>query len=81
MIRLLKNFINWLRPTFEDQQGQASARRITAFFFVLMSAYVLKQYMNGVRVEEFIWYGILGTILLLFGVITWQNVESFRNGK
>jgi nitrate/nitrite transporter NarK len=78
----MKNLINWFLASVEDEKGKLSGRRATAFIFVLMAIYTLVEYMEmKAEVAEHIWYGILGMILLLFGVITWENVTNFKNGK
>jgi len=78
----MKNILNWFLASIEDDKGKLSGRRVTAFIFVVMALYTLYKYLEASsKVEEHIWFGLLGTILLLFGVITWVNVSNFKNGK
>lgn len=80
-IALTKNpialFLLWIRPTFEGNDGKASGKRLTAFAFMVLVAYFV--YADKI-VSWFTLYSflaILGSVLLVWGIITWQNITEF----
>lgn len=84
LLRLLigRELVEWIRPTLEID-GRASARRLTAFWFVVLTSIALFKYLwAGVSVEPHIWFGLLGMILLLLGIVTAEQVFTmWTNAK
>jgi|GEM_PF-6453326 len=74
-------FINWLKPSFEDNHGKSSYRRITAFVFVCLISYMIifDKVQQEVHLKAF--YSMLVTLLLLIGIVTTQNILTFLNRK
>ncbi len=40
----MKNFINWLKKTFEDNKGNPSSRRTTGFWIIVLTTYAVLWY-------------------------------------
>jgi len=88
-----KKIINWLRGSLEDGGGKSSSRKLTAFWFVVLStidlfSMILFGYLVSFqeitidkdrlgRVYENMEYLFIfcnGMILILFGILTVQNI-------
>ncbi len=71
---------NWLRPTLEGDDNKSSARRITAFIITTLYVlgniqvfYIIKE--TQLIMEVLILDAVF--ILVLFGIITIQNILTF----
>ena len=75
------NIIQWVKPSFEDNDGKSSYRRFTAFFFVIADGYLL--YADRIKSDIMlsVHYSLLAFILILTGIVTFQNIIDFKNGK
>ncbi|TZF84506.1 hypothetical protein FW774_05830 [Pedobacter sp. BS3] len=73
----MKRLINWIRPSFEDNDGKASYRRITAFVFVCLICYMViwNRIQTEIHLKAF--FALLITLLLLIGIVTVQNILTF----
>lgn len=71
----LKGLFEWFKKSFEEKDGKTSAKRKTAFAFVLLIAYVVVRYSNNenavIMVEV-----LLGGTLLSLGITAYQNVKT-----
>jgi hypothetical protein len=75
---------NWLRPTVEGEDGKSSARRITAFIVTALYVlgniqvfYIIKD--TSLVMDVLILDAVF--ILVLFGIITIQNILTFFKMK
>jgi hypothetical protein len=74
-------FIKWLRPSFEDNDGKASYRRITAFVMVCLISYMVVYEKVQIELHFKVFLSLLITLLLLIGIVTTQNILTFFNKK
>lgn len=79
MKKVIKGFLSWIRPSFQDNDGTASYRRLTAFFLVMLDAYIIiaGKITTGLMLN--VHYTLLASFLLITGIITTQNVLQFLN--
>lgn len=75
----MKKFIAWIRPSFEDNTGKASYRRITAFVFVWLMCYmvVCDKIKSDIHLKVF--YAIEVGLMLMTGIVTTQNILTYFN--
>lgn len=95
-----EKIIKWFRSSLEEENGIASSRRLTAFWFVILATVIVgfgiailyraafykgeinSEVLSSMNFLEEILYIICGTILLLFGVTTAQNITGIlKEGK
>ena len=74
-------FINWIKPSFEDNDGTASYRRITAFILICLISYMVLWDVIKTPISLNAFYALLTTFLLLVGIVTAQNILTFFNKK
>ena len=72
---IFKNLLN----SFDTQKKGFSARKLTAFTFVLFSGYIHVRYLNITNCIEALLIDC-GVVLVSLGIITAQNIISFKNG-
>lgn len=77
----MNKLIQWLRPSFEDNEGKSSYRRLTALFFVLVDGYLLYADRIKTPIMLNVHYSLLVFILCMTGIVTVQNIIDFKNGK
>lgn len=71
-------FLNWLRPTLEDENGKASSKKITALLICLL--YIIGNYYvfstHDKNADLIFKVLVLDAcfILVLFGIVTTQNL-------
>ena len=75
-------FTTWIARSFSDS-GDVSSRRLTAF--AITNIYLFARVMFILRMTDpyFLLLGFLidaGFILLLFGIVTFQQITEFKNG-
>lgn len=78
---MLKKFILWLKPTFEDANGTASYRRLTALVFTLLICYMIMSNYIQTMIHLHAFFGLLVSVLLLIGIITAQNIITIIKGQ
>lgn len=66
----VKAFFRWAAGIFEDQQGLASSKRIGFYWAFALLTYMVVASVNGRPITMEIFYGILGIILVGYGLIT-----------
>lgn len=66
----MKTFLKWIAGILEDQTGSASSKRMGFFWAFGLLSYLVVASVNGRPVNMEIFYGILGLILIGYGVIT-----------
>ena len=84
IVDLSDNLLKWIRPSFEDTNGQASSRRLTAFAIVVTYISCRLSYANHVDDSYYLLAALVVDtlfILLLFGIVTFQQIANFRNFK
>ena len=73
--------INKLLGSFDNTtKNSYSARKLTAFAFVLFSGYLHIKYVNEENAINFLMVDAL-TALLCLGIITFEQVIKFKNGE
>ena len=72
----MERFIQWIRPSFEGNDGKASSRKISMFF--LLSSYLLMILLTakGAEFEAHIWFSVETMALTYSGLSTYQNVKQ-----
>ena len=75
MKKIIKNLINSLNNT----DSGYSARKLTAFSLMILIAYVHYKYVDLSNAIEAILID-LGGVLLLLGIITFEQILKFKNG-
>ncbi len=79
-MKKLKDVINNIIQSFSNEQGGWSARKLTAFWFVMLTTYLEVKFCNNVTLLEIVIVNIL-LILLLLGIITFEQIIKFRSGS
>ena len=72
---LIKSIIN----SFNTTEKGASARKLTAFWFVVLVSYVHYQHLHESNAIEFLVIDV-GAVLVLLSVITIQDMINLRAG-
>jgi len=75
-MNILERFIN----SFDTKNEGFSARKLTAFTFVLLAGYIHYEYVNVDNAIEALIIDS-ATALLCLGIITAQNIINFKNGR
>lgn len=71
---MFKKIFNYLKPSFEGNDGKISYRRLTAFVYVITDVWLLVTgKINSIETLH-AHYSLLIFILLLTGIITAQNI-------
>lgn len=78
--KLTKDFISWIRPSFEGADGKASYRALSAFVLLLLICYKVIFDPSRESVDLSILYSLETTFLLLTSVISMQNVITMIKG-
>ncbi len=76
MKKIIENLINSLNNT----DSGFSARKLTAFALMILIAYVHYKYVDLSNAIEAILID-LGGVLLLLGIITFEQILKFKNGN
>ena len=76
MKKIFENLINSLNNT----DSGFSARKLTAFSLMILIAYVHYKYVDLSNAIEAILID-LGGVLLLLGIITFEQILKFKNGN
>lgn len=76
MKKIIENLINSLNNT----DSGFSARKLTAFSLMVLIAYVHYKYVDLSNAIEAILID-LGGVLLLLGIITFEQILKFKNGN
>lgn len=76
MKKIIENIINSLNNT----DSGFSARKLTAFSLMILIAYVHYKYVDLSNAIEAILID-LGGVLLLLGIITFEQILKFKNGN
>lgn len=75
----MKNIINNLFASFNNLDGGFSARKLTAFALMILIAYTHYKYVDLSNAIEAILIDLAG-VLLLLGIITFEQILKFKNG-
>ena len=71
--------ISYLKPIWEDKNGQPSIRRVLALVFTFgIVRMVEHSYNNNCDINNDALRTLCGTMLILLGLITWQNIKDFK---
>lgn len=75
----MKKLINYIRPSFEGDDGKLSYRRASAFVvLMLIVGMTIKGFINEYEISAF--YGLLAFFLILTGIITADQLIRLKNG-
>lgn len=81
----LTAFLKWLSPSFEDEKGQTSFRRITPFILTGTCVYMIYSDKLPVADRKFAFTAMLVGAAFYAGLITFQNVfalwQSFKGNN
>lgn len=75
----MKNLFNNLFASLNNQEGGFSARKLTAFSLMILIAYIHYKYVDLSNAIEAILIDLAG-VLLLLGIITFEQILKFKNG-
>ena len=76
----MKKIIYNLIGSFDNVKGGFSARKLTAFAFVVMSAFIHLRYVNEANAIEALIVDVC-CVLVALGIITAQNIIDLKNGN
>lgn len=77
----MKKIIDGLLGSFDNVKGNGfSGRKLTAFAFVVMSAYIHLKYVNETNAIEALIVDVC-CILVSLGIVTAQNIIDLKNGS
>lgn len=76
----MNNIIKNLLGSFDNVKGGFSARKLTAFAFVVMSAFIHLKYVNETNAIEALIVDVC-CVLVALGIITAQNIIDFKSNK
>jgi len=80
MIKLIKSNIEKLVSSFDTVTTNAfSARKLSAFWFVVLTTYLEIQFISSSLLVEIVTINII-LILLLLGIITFEQIIKFKGG-
>jgi len=69
-------FVNWLSPSFEDNTGHASYRRLTPFFLTGAAIYIAVVQISDEKIKMQLVYAFLIISAFFASIITFQNIYS-----
>lgn len=64
----------WIIPSFEDNKGQASYKRLTAFALLSLDSYLILKDKIATSIMLHVHYSLLIAMLLTAAIITTENV-------
>ena len=78
--KLTKDFITWIKPSFEGSDGRSSYRALSAFILLLLICYKVIFDKSRIDIDLSILYSLEATFLLLTSVISAQNIITMIKG-
>ncbi len=76
----MRKLINYLRPSFEGEDGKLSYRRASAFVVLtLIVGMTIRGFVNEYDISAL--YGLIAFFLILTGIITADQLIRFKNGE
>lgn len=73
--------IRWIADSFTEKDGKASGSRLTAWFLTMLCGY----YIYADKIKDsynlYAFVAMLSSILLIWGVITWKDIETVLTHK
>ncbi len=79
-MKKLKDVINNLLKSFDNDQGGFSARKLTAFWFVILTTYLEYKFVDFSNLEIVISTNLL-LVLLCLGIVTFEQIIKFKSGS
>ncbi len=76
----MKKIISYIGSSFDTTTQGASARKLTAFWFVVLITYIHYQHLHESNAVDFLIVDVIAGLLLL-SVITIQDVINLRAGQ
>lgn len=79
---MLKNFWQWVRPSLQGPDGNASHRKLTVFTFVSLIVFmVLSVAAWGIVYPEIAWVIVSGGAGIFSGLNVWQSMENKKKDE
>lgn len=78
---MLKKFIQWIRPTLEGEDGQASHRRISILYSFGLLTYMLISTASGAVFPEIAWIVIATLTGAFSGLSVWQTMVNKKKDE
>ena len=75
----MKKLINWIGSSFDNHSSGASARKLSAFAFMLCIVWAHAKWIDHENVIEAMWVDVAG-LLLCLGIVTFEQVIRLKNG-
>jgi len=73
--------LSYLRPIWEGKDKQPSIRRLMAIAILIGSIRMIEHsYSTNCELNNDILVTLMGTILILLGLITYDNLQTIKNG-
>lgn len=66
--------LKWVIPSFEDNKGQASYKRLTAFSLLTLDSYLIIANKVDTSIMLNVHYSLLAAMLLTAAIITTENI-------
>ena len=73
--------LSYLRPIWEGKDKQPSIRRLMAIAVLIGSIRMIEHsYSTNCELNNDILLTLMGTVLILLGLITYDNLQTIKNG-
>jgi hypothetical protein len=79
-MKKLKDVINNIIESFNNSPGGFSGRKLTAFWFVMLTTYLEYKFVDFSNLEIVISTNLL-LVLLCLGIVTFEQIVKFKNGS
>jgi len=76
---MIKKIFTWIGSSFDTHSSGASARKLTAFAFMLCIVWCHLKWIDHSNVVEALWVDVSG-LLLCLGIVTAEQVIRLKNG-
>ena len=74
--------LSYLRPIWEGKDKEPSLRRLMAIAVLIGSIRMIEHsYSTNCELNNDILVTLMGTILILLGLITYDNLQTIKNGS
>ncbi len=80
MLKSIKETINNLIQSFDNDKHGFSGRKLTAFWFVMVTTYLEYKFVDFTNIVEVVSINLL-LVLLLLGVVTFEQIIKFKSGS
>lgn len=74
----MKKILNWFNDLVRNDTTRSSKRFMALYIVIVLITYIVLRYTNKSNIE-LILVELLGAVVTLVGVATWQNVKNKQN--